>query len=403
MLVTIKPDVTIHKFDSTDATFSYVIGYNDRHWKVNEIVYLIFGYISNGSSIESIPEKLESENNIVISEEKLQFIINEVFVKNGLLVDTEEQTKKRKDKGMWLRITVIPQKVVEKFSFLKVMFVKYIFILCGVLTALFFIYFNFYYINNSSMDELYHANFKEWIMVLLFIMISTVIHEFGHSSALMACGERPGRIGAGFYMIMPVFFADVHNSWNLSRKQRVVVDLGGVYFQGVFLIMCWAVNEIALHMSAISYFIAFSCIQIVGNFNPFLKMDGYWMLSDSLGISNLYDTIWNITLGRIFRRKSCHQIPVKITVILYVYIIFILVFIARYIKNYLYLVSASLKKIISDLSFLANGGINVRDIKVTSIVNYISENFTAWLVCIFSVILIYRLINKLIKPIIHKS
>lgn len=399
MVLTIKPDVTIQEFDSNDAAFSYIIGYNERHWKVSRIVYLIFGYISNGSGIDTIPGKLEQENNIVISDEKLQFIINEVFVKNGLLEGTETQTEKKKDKGMWLRITVVPAKAVEKFSFLKVMFSRRIFAFCGLITAFFIIFFNFHYINDQSVSSLTTAEIGVWIQVLLFMMISSVIHEFGHASALMSGGESPGRIGAGFYMIMPVFFADVHNGWKLPRTKRVVVDLGGVYFQGIFLIVCWALNELVLHMSVIGYCVVFSCIQIIGNFNPFLKMDGYWILSDSLGISNLYDTLWDITIGRFFRRTPRHDIPFKIALMLYAYLVCVTVFICYYAYNYFHLAAASFTKVYSHISAVCSGAVSREDMTAENVIHYINENFTVWLVCIFSVILAFRLTRSFVKKL----
>lgn len=391
MVLTIKPDVTIQEFDSTDAAFSYIIGYNERHWKVNRIVYLIFGYISSGSGLETIPEKLEQENNIVISDEELQFIINEVFVKNGLLEGTQLQIEKKRDKGMWLRITVIPAKAVEKFSFLKVMFKRYIFAFCGLITAFFILFFNFHYINDQSLAALTGTEIYGWLQVLLFMMISSIIHEFGHASALMSGGESPGRIGAGFYMIMPVFFADVHNGWNLPRMKRVVVDLGGVYFQGMFLVICWAVNELVLHMSVLDYCIIFSCIQIIGNFNPFLKMDGYWILSDSLGISNLYDTIWDITLGRLFQRTPKHQIPMKIVLILYAYLVCVTVFICYYAYNYLHLAAKAFTTVFSHIDVVIGGEVSWADLSAENVMHYINENFTVWLVCIFTVIFAFRL------------
>ena len=399
MVLTIKPDVTIQEFDSTDVAFSYIIGYNERHWKVSRIVYLIFGYISSGSGVDTIPEKLEQENNIVISDEKLHFIINEVFVKNGLLEGTEVHTEKKKDKGMWLRITVIPAKAVEKFSFLKAIFNRRIFAFCGLITAFFILFFNFRYINNRSISALTGAEIYEWVQVMLFMMISSLIHEFGHASALMSGGESPGRIGAGFYMIMPVFFADVHNGWKLPRMKRVVVDLGGVYFQGMFLVICWAVNELVLHINVIEYCVVFSCIQIVGNFNPFLKMDGYWILSDSLGISNLYDTLWDITIGRLFRRTPKHQIPIKILLVLYVYLLFVTVFICHYALNYFSLAAASFTTVFSHISAVFSSAVSRDDISAENVINYINENFTVWLVCIFTVILAFRLTRSAMKKL----
>ena len=38
------------------------------------------------------------------------------------------------------------------------------------------------------------------------------------------------------YITFPVFYTDVTDVWCLTRRQRVIVNLGGVYFQLIFLI-----------------------------------------------------------------------------------------------------------------------------------------------------------------------
>ena len=43
-------------------------------------------------------------------------------------------------------------------------------------------------------------------------------------------GARPGRIGIGIYLVWPVFYTDVTDSWHLSETGRLRSDLGGVYF-----------------------------------------------------------------------------------------------------------------------------------------------------------------------------
>ena len=48
---------------------------------------------------------------------------------------------------------------------------------------------------------------------------------------LRVFGALPDRIGIGIYVIYPALFSDVTAAWRLSRGQRVLVDLGGSYFQ----------------------------------------------------------------------------------------------------------------------------------------------------------------------------
>lgn len=66
---------------------------------------------------------------------------------------------------------------------------------------------------------------------LLLFLISLIVHEFGHATACARFGAAPSSIGFAVYLIYPVLFSDVGTAWKLRRWQRVVVDLGGIYFQ----------------------------------------------------------------------------------------------------------------------------------------------------------------------------
>lgn len=100
---------------------------------------------------------------------------------------------------------------------------------------------------------------------------------------------KPGDIGFAFYFTYPCFYADVSEVWHLKRTQRAVVDIGGVFFQFVFYTLTcligMIINNISLIMGSLLGIMFF-----MGTFNPFIKMDGYWMVSDLLGVPNLHDT-----------------------------------------------------------------------------------------------------------------
>jgi putative peptide zinc metalloprotease protein len=124
-----------------------------------------------------------------------------------------------------------------------------------------------------------------WPAYGLFIL-SLLAHEIGHASACSRYGAKPGEIGLTLYFIYPALFSDVSAAWGLSRWQRVVVDLGGVYFQLIagavygfaYLLSGWEPLRLAMA------FIAGSCLF---SLNPILKFDGYWVVADALGVTNL--------------------------------------------------------------------------------------------------------------------
>jgi putative peptide zinc metalloprotease protein len=124
-----------------------------------------------------------------------------------------------------------------------------------------------------------------WPGFCLFLL-SVLAHELGHASACSRYGARPSEIGLTCYFIYPAFYSDVNAAWGLKRWQRVVIDLGGIYFQlivgvlyGLLWLTCsWEPLRVAV------LFIAGNCLL---SLNPLLKFDGYWVLSDALGVTNL--------------------------------------------------------------------------------------------------------------------
>ena len=115
---------------------------------------------------------------------------------------------------------------------------------------------------------------------------SLLLHELGHASACARYGTRPREIGFTIYLLFPAFYSDVSAIWALKRWQRVIVDLGGMYFQLVvgagyaiaYALSGWEPLKAALVM------IAGSC---VFSLNPIFKCDGYWVVADALGVTNL--------------------------------------------------------------------------------------------------------------------
>ena len=84
---------------------------------------------------------------------------------------------------------------------------------------------------------------SDGVLLACLYMLSGLIHELGHTAACRYFKCPHGGIGFGLYYIFPAWYADVTQAWRLSGRQRAVVDLGGVYFQSVFLIGvdAWAI------------------------------------------------------------------------------------------------------------------------------------------------------------------
>ncbi|WP_292009825.1 hypothetical protein [Chryseobacterium sp.] len=123
-----------------------------------------------------------------------------------------------------------------------------------------------------------------WIFV--FYTLSIFFHELGHIAACKKYTRQNGEIGFGIYFLFPVLYSNISAIWHGSKEERIITNLAGIYMQ-LWCMLCFYVaywftqNETALFLT---YFTAVYCIiQIF----PFIRSDGYWLLSDISSTSNL--------------------------------------------------------------------------------------------------------------------
>jgi len=124
-------------------------------------------------------------------------------------------------------------------------------------------------------------------LISLGLLIGVVLfHEFGHAAAQIRFGLRTGPIGFQLYHYIPAFFADVSNSWKLKPRQRIAVDIGGIYFQSMMASIFYLIYLKTDFVPLLAAVIASDTLCVI-SINPFLRFDGYWLLTDALAVPNL--------------------------------------------------------------------------------------------------------------------
>jgi putative peptide zinc metalloprotease protein len=127
-------------------------------------------------------------------------------------------------------------------------------------------------------------------IVLGLTLLSMVFHECGHAAACRYGGARPGVIGVGFYVVWPAFFTNVTDSYRLGRAGRIRTDLGGVYFNAVFAVLL-TVTYLATGYVPLLAAIPLVHLEIVQQLLPSLRLDGYFILADLIGVPDLFGRI----------------------------------------------------------------------------------------------------------------
>lgn len=119
-------------------------------------------------------------------------------------------------------------------------------------------------------------------------------HELGHAYAAKSFGCRVPTMGVAFLVMLPVLYTDLNDSWRLpSRRQRLIIDSAGIATElGLALIatFLWSFLPDGPLRSAVFLVATTTWVSTLAiNLSPFMRFDGYYLLSDWLGVSNLQE------------------------------------------------------------------------------------------------------------------
>jgi len=141
------------------------------------------------------------------------------------------------------------------------------------------------------------------IAVAYLLMLGHVaLHEFAHGVTCKHFGGRIRQLGIMWYMAMFIFFCDTTSAWTFPKKsQRIWVSLAGPLISWAFFgvtAWCAGVTVAAANPWAVLWILltVMNGFSLVMNFNPLIRMDAYYMLTDWTEIPNLqkkaFDNIW---------------------------------------------------------------------------------------------------------------
>jgi putative peptide zinc metalloprotease protein len=133
-------------------------------------------------------------------------------------------------------------------------------------------------------------------------LVSAMFHECGHAAGCRYGGARPGKIGVGIYMVWPAFFTNVTDSYRLSRAGRLRTDLGGLYFNAVFMLALAGIYT-ATSSEVLLLVIAFTHLEMLEQLMPFVRFDGYFILSDLIGVPDLFARVAPIVKSALPRGR----------------------------------------------------------------------------------------------------
>jgi putative peptide zinc metalloprotease protein len=263
--------------------------------QLSRLLFIIAEHAVPGTSLEEIAERAGSRLDLRIRPEQVRYILEEKLHRLGVVAGPDGSIPKleRVDPLLALkfRIRVVGPRAVRAIAApLSALFATPIVV--AVLAALLGFDVWLLAVHGGIGRGLSHviAQPSLTLMLLVVTYASLAFHECGHAAACRRGGAQPGAIGLGVYLVWPVLFSDVTDSYRLGKRGRLRTDLGGVYFNCIFAVLL-AVAYATTRFEPLLLAVMSQHLIVLDQFLPWVRLDGYYVVADLIGVSDLFSRI----------------------------------------------------------------------------------------------------------------
>lgn len=273
-------------------------------------------------TVQNVVDAVNQETTLTISEQDLLAIIS--FLEQNFLFQTSTpegnkrlaaaQAASRPGWASWLlknylfiRIPVIrPERFLKKAAPIVAFLYTRLFLALTMLATM-----TAFFIISRQWDAFSHSftayrTLEGMIVVGCAIPIAKIVHEFGHAFTAHRYGCRIPTIGFAFVVLLPMLYTDTNEAWKLtSHTKRLAIGVAGVAAELLLaLVALWA--WILLDegpMRGVAFILATTTwgMTIALNISPFMRFDGYFILSDLVQFPNLHQR--SFAFGRWWLRE----------------------------------------------------------------------------------------------------
>jgi putative peptide zinc metalloprotease protein len=291
----IKEGFTVHAWENGKWVINSPKG---RNFLVNEATHQLFQILEKYEKFEEAHLAFDKAFLANTTFEEFREYISKVIGGYGILSDDfEVKRPSMKNNYLKLKVQLINAQIAGFLAKPLTVFYspKVFWYILGSLV----LFIGAIFINAPQNIELSASQMP--ILIGLFYL-AMPIHELGHIAACKAYNIKHGGIGFGFYFVLPVMYADVTNIWTASKEKRVIANMGGIFsgilYVSILLLVFFATKNSVFYIASSSVF-----VMTIWQFNPFVRFDGYWILSDITETPNLLIKSKN-TLKIVFERTK---------------------------------------------------------------------------------------------------
>ena len=136
-------------------------------------------------------------------------------------------------------------------------------------------------------------SFSDIAQFWLLVFFLGFIHETAHGLTCKHYGGQVHQMGFMFLYLVPCFYCDVTEIWiSATLMQRLATIIAGIWVELVvcgFAMILWLNTSAGAWLHDLSYqmILITGIAVVVLNLNPLIKLDGYYLLTEVIGIQDL--------------------------------------------------------------------------------------------------------------------
>ena len=294
-----------------------------RYFNVGRLEFEMLRRWETQKTLEQLIEKVNQETSFHISIETVQRLVK--FLSDSQLLKLQgekvikhlsQQAEKAKQsivsfllhRYLFFRIPLVHP---DRFLNATLPIVRLLFTQTFVIILAFCAFLGIYLI--SRQFSVFMSTFPyffsvEGVLIFMGALLSAkAIHELGHGYTAKYYGLQVPTMGVAFMVMWPILYTDASDAWKLtSRRQRFWIDSAGIIAElglAIIATLWWNFLPDGPFRSAVFMLaVATWGMTLLVNMNPFMRFDGYYMLTDYLGINNLQER--SFALGRWWLREK---------------------------------------------------------------------------------------------------
>ena len=260
--------------------------------------------------IEELVERIAAETPLRPTTDEVTGFIQ--FLQNNQLIVPEGKEERGMLRDRWMKgVKPWYEQVFHHYLFFRVplvrpdkfltrtLFFAELFFTKSFLTVVFLVFMLDLYLIQREWDELrrtfaYFFNLQGGLYFVIAATFSKVLHELGHAYAAKRYGVRVPAMGLAFLVMFPFLYTDTGETWKLAdRKKQLVIASAGMATElaiASFATLLWAITpeggaKHVLFILATTTWV----MTLAVNASPFMRFDGYFVLSDALDFPNLHE------------------------------------------------------------------------------------------------------------------